>query len=199
MLLQQVQHELGDLFINGRYEEGNKNKFMDGILIQAERDEDVVKVSTTATTMTGRLKELRAAIPVTMRRNHALRILMSVEDFDTYDYELTARESKNADETDINRRRYKGITIEDLTDWPQGLIVATLCSSGMDGNLFAAVSLMDDEDVLCIEKMGDGSEYWYMKLLLKIGTNIAFGDNFVALDWRAGGAFAVEEEEIEEG
>jgi hypothetical protein len=194
-LLKQVQHELGYQYINGKYEEGNNEKLlMDGILTQAAKDADVVKVATAATTVSGRLKELREAIPVTMRRNPALRILMSVEDFDTYDDELTARESKNADETDVNRKRYKGITIEDLTDWPQGLIVATLCSSGIDGNLFAAVSLANDENVLRIEQMANGSEYYYFKMLMKGDTNIGFGEEFIALDWRAGGAFAVEVE-----
>jgi hypothetical protein len=192
-LLKQVQHELGYQYINGEYQAGtNDALLMDGILTQAAKDPDVVRVATVATTVTGRLKELREAIPVTMRRNPNLRILMSVEDFDTYDDELTARESKNADETDVNRKRYKGITIEDLTDWPQGLIVATICSSGSDSNLFAAVALSNDENVIRIEQMANGSEYYYFKMLMKGDTNIGFGEEFIALDWRPGGAFAGE-------
>jgi hypothetical protein len=193
-LLKQVQHELGWQYINGEYEDGTDDALlMNGILTQAAADEDVVKVPTVATTMTGRLHELREAIPVTMRRNPNLRILMSVNDFDTYDDELTARESKNADETDVNRRRYKGITIEDLTDWPEGLIVATICSAGTDGNLFAAVALSNDENVIRIEQMANGSEYYYFKMLMKGDTNIGFGEEFIALDWREEGAFVVEE------
>jgi len=195
-LLKQVQHELGYQYINGEYEDGNNDQLlMDGILTQAAKDADVIKVPSTAATITGRLKELREAIPVTMRRNPNLRILMSVEDFDAYDDELTARESKNADETDVNRKRYKGITIEDLTDWPQGLIVATICSSGTDSNLFAAVALANDENVVRIEQMANGSEYYYFKMLMKGDTNIGFGEEFIALDWREDGAFVPEEEE----
>jgi len=197
-LLKQVQHELGYQYINGEYQDGTNDKLlMNGILTQAAKDADVVKVATKAATVTGRLKELRDAIPVTMRRNPNLRILMSVEDFDTYDDELTARESKNADETEVNRRRYKGITLEDLTDWPQGLMVATICSSGTDGNLFAAVALANDEAVIRIEQMANGSEYFYFKMLMKADTNIGFGEEFIALDWRKDGAFVPEE--IEEG
>jgi hypothetical protein len=192
-LLKQVQHELGYQYINGEYQDGNNDQLlMNGILTQAAKDGDVVRVATAATTITGRLKELRKKIPVTMRRNPNLRILMSVEDFDAYDDELTARESKNADETDVNRKRYKGITIEDLTDWPQGLMVATICSSGTDGNLFAAVSLANDEYVIRIEQMSNGSEYYYFKMLMKGDTNIGFGEEFIALDWREEGAFAGE-------
>ena len=41
---------------------------------------------------------------------------------------LTEREYKNTSETDITKKRYKGITIEPLNYWPDDLIVATLCS-----------------------------------------------------------------------
>ena len=45
---------------------------------------------------------------------------MSIDDFDKYDDELTEREYKNTSETDINKKRYKGITIETLNSWPDG-------------------------------------------------------------------------------
>ena len=66
-----------------------------------------------------------------------ISILMSVNDFDKYDDELTQREAKNTSETDVNARRYKGITIETLAAWPDDLIVCTLCSPDAGGNLFA--------------------------------------------------------------
>ena len=196
-VLKQVTQELGNLYINGVYEEGtNDDLLMNGILTQAAKDTNVVKVPTSATTMLGRLRELRRAIPVTLRRNPNLRILMSVEDFDTYDDELTARESKNADETTVNRQRYKNIPIEVLSDWPQGLTVATLCAPGVDGNFFAAVNLQDDENVIQVDKLSNASELYFVKMLMKADTNIAFGEEFIALDWRESGAF-VSEEEVE--
>ena len=195
-LLKQVQHEMGFQYINGKYEEGADDRLlMDGILTQAAKDADVVKVYTVAGTMLGRLKELREKIPVTMRHNLNLRILMSVEDFDTCDDELTALVTKGKDATEVNVRRYRGIRIEDLTDWPQGLIVATICSDGLESNLFAAVSLANDENVIRIEQMANGSEYYFFKMLMKGDTNIGFGEEFIAPDRREGGAFSVAEEE----
>lgn len=162
---------------------------MDGILTQAAKDVDVVKVATVGTTMLQRLKELRTAIPSTLRNNTNLRILMSVEDFDEYDDELTNLPNKGKDATEVNARRYKGIPIEALAQWPQGLMVATLCSSGTDGNLFAAVNLQDDENVIQIDKWANASELYFIKMLMKADTNIGFGEEFIALDWRANGAF----------
>lgn len=187
-LLKQVGNELGYQYINGEYGDSD-SQLLDGILTQAAKDTDIVKVKSTGTTMLLRLKELRTHIPVTMRNNSNLRILMSVEDFDTYDDELTQLANKGAAPTDINLERYKGITIEVLTQWPTGLIVVTLCDSGMNGNLFAAVNLQDDENVILIDKWANASEMYFFKMLMKADTQIGFGEEFIALDWREDGAF----------
>lgn len=187
-LLKQVGNELGYQYINGEYGDSD-SQLLDGILTQAAKDTDIVKVKSTGATMLLRLKELRAQIPVTMRNNSNLRILMSVEDFDTYDDELTQLANKGTAPTDINQERYKGITIEVLTQWPAGLIVATLCDSGMNGNLFAAVNLQDDENVILIDKWANASEMYFFKMLMKADTQIGFGEEFIALDWREDGVF----------
>lgn len=111
--------------------------------------------------MLAKLKAVRAAVPKALRENPNLRILMSIDDFDKYDNELTEREYKNASETDLNKKRYKGITIETLNSWPDDLIVATICSPSADGNLFAGVNLQDDEEVIQIDKWMNSSELYF--------------------------------------
>lgn len=187
VLSRQVQFELGDHYVNGEYAEGSDDtKLMDGILTQAAKDKDCVVVDTKAeTTMLGVLKKVRAAIPKAMRQNPNLRIIMSVTDFDKYDDELTEREAKNASETEVNRKRYKGIAIETVAAWPDDVIVATLCSPDADGNFFAAVNLQNDENVIQIDKYAAASELYFFKLLMKADTNIAFGEEFIVTDRRA--------------
>lgn len=186
-LSKQVQFELGDHYVNGEYAEGkDDNKLLNGILTQAAKAPDYVLVDgSKATTMIDRLKAVRKAIPKAMRKNSNLRIIMSVEDFDTYDDELTARENKNASETDVNRMRYKGIDIETVSSWPEGLVIATLCSPDADGNFFAAVNLQNDEKVIQIDKYANASELYFFKLLMMADTNIAFGEELVVMDFRA--------------
>ncbi len=185
-LSKQVQFELGDHYVNGEYADGEDDtKLMNGILTQAAKAADYVLVDVSkADTMLKRLKAVRAAIPTAMRPNPDLRIIMSVEDFDKYDDELTERESKNASETEVNRKRYKGITIETVAAWPDGVIVATLCSPDADGNFFAAVNLQNDESVILIDKVSNASELYFFKLLMKADTNIAFGEEFIVADFR---------------
>jgi hypothetical protein len=199
-LLKQTEKELGFLYINGVYEEGSDDALlMNGVLTQAAADTDVVKVPVgTAATMLARLETLRTAIPTTLRNNVNLRILMSITDFDTYDAELTALHHKGAEYTEEAKERYKGIKIERLVDWPAGLLVATPCAPGTDGNLYAAVNLQDDENVIQIDKWANASELYFFKMLMKADTNIGFGEEFIALDWREDGAFVVEVEEPEE-
>lgn len=186
-LSKQVQFELGDHYVNGEYVEGkDDNKLMNGIITQAAKAPDYVLVDgSKATTMIDRLKAVRKAIPKAMRGNPKLCIIMSVEDFDTYDDELTAREAKNASETEVNRKRFKGIAIETVSAWPEGLIMATICSPDADGNFFAAVNLQSDEKVIQIDKYANASDLYFFKLLMKADTNIANGEELVVLDFRA--------------
>ncbi len=183
-LSKQVQFELGWHYVNGTYADEGDDNLMNGIITQASKDKDCIVVTTGATKMVDKLKAVRAKIPKALRENPRLAIVMSVEDFDKYDDELTASEHKHADETEINRKRFKGIRIETVAAWPEGLIVATLCSPDADGNLFAAVNLQDDESVVQIDKFSNAGEDYFFKLLMKADTNIAFGEEWVALDSR---------------
>lgn len=194
-LSKQVQFELGWHYVNGEYGDTDE-ELMDGILTQAAKDPDCIIVDSEGTTMLGILKDIRAAIPKAIRENPNLRILMSVDDFDRYDDELTQREHKNSDETEMNRKRYKGITIETIAAWPDGVIVVTLCSPDADGNLFAAVNLQDDENVIQIDKYSNSSELYFFKLLMKADTNIGFGEEFVVFDGRKNPLFKTPEKSI---
>lgn len=187
-LSKQVQFELGWHYVNGTYGETDE-ELMDGILTQAAKDEECIVVTSEGETMLEVLADIRRNIPKAMRENPNLRILMSVDDFDRYDDELTAREHKNSDETEMNRKRYKGITIETVAAWPDGVIVATLCSPDADGNLFVAVNLQDDENVIQIDKLSNASELYFCKILMKADTNIGFGEEFVVYDGRKNPAF----------
>lgn len=194
-LAKQVQFELGDQYVNGTYGEDDDHLF-NGILTQMAKDTEVIISDSKETTMLGKLKAVRSLIPKAIRNNPKLRILMSIDDFDKYDDELTEREAKNASETDVNAQRYKGIKIETLAAWPDGLIVATLCSQDADGNLFAAVNLQDDEDVIQIDKIANASELYFFKMLMKADTNIAFGEETVVLDSRENPVFKPAQQSI---
>ena len=147
-------------------------------------DKDVVTVTTQETKMIGKLKAVKDKIPTVMRSNPGLRILMSITDFDKYDEELTLQPNKGANYTDMNVERYKGIRIVPLSNWPEGLIVATICGMDYDTNLWAGVNLVDDMDVIQIDKLTNAGEKYFFKMLMKADTNIAWGEDVILLDGR---------------
>ena len=182
-LAKQVTFELGKHFIVGEEGEGDDQLF-NGILTRILANTDILRVETTESTMLGKLADVRAKIPVTMRANPGLRLLMSVEDFDQYDDELTALPNKGVNYTDINQSRYKGIGIEYMANWPSGVIVATITGMGTTTNLWAAVNLQDDMDVIKIGLLENAGERYFFKMLMKADTNVAFGEECVVLDTR---------------
>ena len=182
-LAKSVKFELGFHFINGVYGDDDEHLF-NGIVTRMLADKDVVTVSTSETTMIKKLKALKDKIPTTLRSNPGLRILMSIADFDLYDEELTQQPNKGANYTDMNVERYKGIRIVPLSNWPEGLIVATVCGMDYDTNLWAGVNLVDDMDVIQIDKLTNAGEKYFFKMLMKADTNIAWGEDVILLDGR---------------
>jgi hypothetical protein len=182
-LAKSVKFELGFHFINGVYGEDDDHLF-NGIVTRMLADKDVVRVTSPETAMIKRLKEVKDNIPVTMRSNPGLRIMMSIADFDKYDEELTQQPNKGANYTDMNVERYKGIRIVPLANWPEGLIVATICGMDYETNLWAGVNLVDDMDVIQIDKLTNAGEKYFFKMLMKADTNIAWGEDVVLLDGR---------------
>lgn len=180
-LTKTVQFELGGHYINGVYGDTDDELF-NGLIFRMEEDEDTVMAGSSSMTMIGQLSVLRRHIPVTMRENPGLRILMSINEFDRYDAELTAQQFKGVNWTDVNQQRFKGIRIEALPNWPEGKITATITGMGYDTNLWAAVNLQDDEDVIQIDKLTNAGERYFFKILMKADTNIAFGEECIMLE-----------------
>ena len=194
-LSKQVKFELGLHYINGEFGDDDDHLF-NGILYRMEHDGDVKRISTTETSMIGKLYAVKAAIPETIKENPALRYIMSMEDWEKYDQELTNREHKNSDETALNQKSFKGVKIETLAGWPTDLIVATLCAPDETGNLFAGVNLSEDEDVIQIDKLTNAGERYFFKMKMQADTNIAFGEEVVVLDTRATKQFPVTEKTL---
>lgn len=180
-LIKQVKFELGDHYINGVHG-ATDDELFNGIVYRMKNAEDTIKAGSSAVSMVGKLYALRSQIPTHLRTNPNLRILMSVADFDRYDRELTAQTTKGVNHTDISPKQFKGIKIEPLAKWPSDYLVATICSMGTDSNLYVAVNLQDDANVVQIDKVTNAGEKYFFKLLMKADTNIAFGQECIILE-----------------
>lgn len=182
-LAKAVDFELGGHFIIGEAGTDDDHLF-NGILTRIVADPDVIKVTETSTSQTERLKAVVKEIPVAIRTNPKMRILMSVGDADRYDDELSAQSYKGANITDLNAMRFKGIKIEPLAQWPDDVIVATYCGMDYDTNLWAGVNSVNDFDAIKIDRLTNAGERYFFKMLMKADTNIAWGEDVVLLDNR---------------
>lgn len=185
-LAKQVNFELGGHFINGIYEDGeDDSRLFDGILTKIFADKEVLHVQADATeSMITRLQKVRKATPDVLRANPNFVYLMSVNDADQYDDELTQRMAKGANWTDTNAVRFKGTQIQALAQWPDGVIVGAVATPNDDSNLWAAVNLQDDFNVIQIDKVTNAGERYFFKMLMMADTNSAFGEEIVLLDVR---------------
>ena len=166
-----AKNELGYHFINGVQGDG-EDQFFNGILTRIFTDSETIKATTTSTKQLGRLRAVWAKVPAAMRNNPNFCFLMSANDLDAYDDEITDS-SKGKDPTAVNAPRFKGKRIEGLANWPDGVIVATVASLDIDSNLWAACNLVSDTTAIKVDRVTNAGERFFFKMLMKIDTNIA--------------------------
>ncbi|BFL28550.1 hypothetical protein K320107C7_09650 [Alistipes shahii] len=182
-VLKQVGTELGWHLIQGEYGEGEE-QFFNGVLTRILADPDVVKASCESESMIARLRAVWEKTADVVRGHANFTFLMSSADFDKYDNELTDLHHKGADPTSTNVARFKGKRIAALNDWPDGVIVGTICSLGTDSNLYASCNLADDYECLQVDKVQASGELYFIKLLMKADTQISWGQAVTLLDCR---------------
>lgn len=181
-----VNFELGFHFINGIYVDNinDDDHLFDGVLTRVFSDPDVIRVKTTEKSMIKRMMSVRQATPEVLRNNPNFKYIMSVNDADQYDNELTQQTAKGANWTDQNAQRFKNTTIIPLAQWPDGVIMGTIATMDLDTNLWGCVNLVDDMEVIQIDKLENAGELYFFKMLMTADTNTAFGEEVVLLDAR---------------
>lgn len=178
-----VNFELGGHFINGVYGDDDDHLF-NGILTRMLADPEVIRVKSNEASMIKKMQAIRQATPEVLRNDPRFKYVMSVNDADTYDNELTAQTAKGANWTDQNAQRFKNTTIVPLSQWPDGVIIGTIATMDIDSNTWGAVNLQDDMDVIQIDKLENAGELYFFKMLMTADTNIAFGEEVVLMDTR---------------
>lgn len=187
-LAKTVSFELGYEFING-VKGTAEGKYFDGILTRIKADTEVLKVlnpvAITEANVVDKLKAIVKQIPKPLKGEKLkknTKLFMSVEDAEAYDYVLTEKPYKGMDYTGMNAERFKGFQIVALADWPKNVIVAAYATSNIDSNFWGAVDYVNDAEVVQIDKLTNAGELYFFKMLMKVDTNIVFGEDIVLYD-----------------
>lgn len=181
-VLTQLGSELGVEFISGVKGDA-EGQYFDGVLTRALAAEKTVKVECTENSQIKRLRAVWNKTKSVIRNKPEFVFLMSSADADAYDDEITDLVNKGAAPTEKNPERFKGHRIVPLEGWPDGVIMGTLCSlDEQKSNLFAAVNLASDFDCVQVEKVSNASELYFIKILLKADTQIAWDEAITICD-----------------
>lgn len=187
-----VDFELGWHFVNGTHGSSDMELF-DGFLHRIRTDTNTIKIATayilTVENIIAQLRKIYDKIPSHLRGKKGLRILMSIQDFDKYDDALSALPNKGASYTDVNVKRFKGVTIDTISDMPENTIVTTVTGTDLNTNLWVGIADAKDQTTIKIGLLENAGERYFFKMLMKADTNIAFGEEVVFYD----GADAVAE------
>lgn len=185
LILQETATEVGYHYINGLKGAGAE-QFFNGIVSRILADNEVNYAKRGETTWVKRLQALKDAVPAEIVDNPKLAIIMNTRDYSEYDAELKNLDYKNIDPTAKREQAFDGTRIIRLAYWPKGLAVATLVSADGDGNLWAGVNINNDGETLFVDRVSNAGEKYFVKILLKADTNIAWGGYVAVLDERAG-------------
>ena len=184
-VLTQSASELGIEFLTG--EKGDdEGQYFDGIITRILASDSVVKVECAQESQIERLRKVWKGTDSVIREKPEFVFLTSKADADAYDDEITDLTAKGKSPTEKNPERFKGHRVVGLAGCPEGLIVGTLCSMDENKtNLFAAVNMVEDFNCIQVDKVSAASELYFVKMLMKADTQIAWDEAVTICDNRA--------------
>ncbi|MEG0500383.1 MAG: hypothetical protein RR550_04580, partial [Rikenellaceae bacterium] len=182
-----VDFELGFHIINGEFASTGDDKLFNGIIKRISDDADTIRIATpkaiTEENVIAVLKNIYTKTPKRIRQHPSFKLLMSA---DKYDEALSNLPNKGTAYTDTNVKRFKGIVIESLVDMPEHVIIGTIASNDMNSNLWLGVHSLDDTTTVKVGLLSNAGENYFFKMKMKVDTQIAWGDQTIFYDGRAG-------------
>jgi hypothetical protein len=176
------QAAIDDAVANGFADGDNRNIFFNGILVRMLNDAAVIKVTATTLTKTNifsELEKIKMAIPVAIKENPDLKYVMNPNTFEIYEMAQQGQNFKGAVVTDAGKRTYAGKEIVVVTGIPDNTIVVSIYRKDLGGNLWLGVNEMNEQQILELKKYRPESEQFFIKGLIKIDANYAFGEQTV--------------------
>lgn len=111
------------------------------------------------------------ACPKHVRKSDNLKFVMNWDEWDLYDQLLTSRDSKYVENSEINKRRFKGKPIVVINGLPEHTMFLGRFSTGMDSNLWMGVDYATDQESVKVMPLQNNSEYWFFQMRMKMAVN----------------------------
>lgn len=168
--------------------------YFDGLLVKLLADANTIKVTTPLILVSGTagageenvldaLERVYKLVPEALLYQYGAKGLKFHVNYGTQQIiedAYTTTTFKNNDTTEKGINRYKGYDIVPLAGLTPNTIVACVSAPGLESNLWLGVNSVEDQDTLTLAKLQANSEYYFIKGLMKMDTQIGFTD-FVVL------------------
>ncbi len=155
----------------------------DGILTIAQRDPGTIMapnpVVLTEGNIVDKLKLVYKLVPLEVR--DMVKFFISPLSMDLYEDFLTNQPNKGIQVTDAAPKRFKSKQMVPLVGFPDNCIYATI-GRPTNSNIHMGCSLLQDANVVQVEKLQNNSEIYFFKMRLKTGTQIGWTEES-ALYW----------------
>lgn len=138
---------------------------------------------TTGAQVEAALYAMWKACPKNLRKSDKLKFVMSWELWDLYDEYLTKKDVKYVDNSQVNRRTFKGKPIVIVNGMTEHTIFLGKFSRDMDSCLWMGVDYATDFDSIKVEQLQNNSELYFFQMRMKADVNIVLPSEIIV--WTA--------------
>lgn len=117
--------------------------------------------------------------PKRVRRNKKFRFVMPEEMWDILDSYWSNKDVKYADDTEENKKRFKGKRISTINDLPENTIFLGKFTSDMNSCLWMGVDYATDQDSLVVAPLQNNSELYFFQMRMKVDVNLVLPGEIV--------------------
>ena len=119
------------------------------------------------------------ACPKKLRKSNKLKFVMGWELWDLYDKYLSDKDVKYAENTDVNKAKFKGKDIKVIDGITEQTIVLGKFTTGIDSCLWMGVDYATDQESVKVEKLQANSELYFFQMRMKADVNIVLPSEIV--------------------
>ena len=117
--------------------------------------------------------------PKNVRKSKKLKFVMGWETWDIYDKYLSDKDSKYTENSEMNKRKFKGKEIVVINGMPESTIFLGKFSKDMDSCLWMGVDYATDQESVKVERLQANSELYFFQMRMKVDVNIVLPSEIV--------------------
>ena len=164
-------------------------KYYDGLVTILAADPDTLTVTSpvglTPGNIISKLEAVLAEVPEPVRADPNFCLMVNSANHRMYGAACRALDYKSIGPEQAAPRFFEDTRIEPMALFPRDVIVATIASDNTSSNLWLGMDDDGDNTNLNIDRLQNNSDEWFIRMNIRIGTQVAKPEEAVLYDGRA--------------